>query len=68
MIHLRRLLLCGLLLAQAPGFAGDALVLNLRSRPRPESGKSPARERVQERRVTWDPRKTALIICDMWDD
>jgi len=23
---------------------------------------------VVEKKVTWDPKKTALIICDMWDD
>lgn len=23
---------------------------------------------VIEKKVTWDPKKTALIICDMWDD
>jgi len=24
--------------------------------------------RVVEKTVTWNPRKTALIVCDMWDD
>ncbi len=23
---------------------------------------------VQEKKVEWDPTKTALIVCDMWDD
>ncbi|MBM3839545.1 MAG: protein-signal peptide and transmembrane prediction [Verrucomicrobia bacterium] len=23
---------------------------------------------MTEKKATWDPRKTALIICDMWDD
>jgi nicotinamidase-related amidase len=39
--------------------ADNTLKLNLRSRG--ASG-------VNERPVTWDANKTALIICDMWDD
>src|SRR5260370_14091734 len=23
---------------------------------------------VVEKKVAWDPKKTALILCDMWDD
>lgn len=38
------------------------LVLNLRSRDK-ESGK-----KVDTKKVEWEPSKTALIICDMWDD
>src|SRR3954469_4865148 len=34
------------------------LELNLRSRAKG----------VLERKVRWEPRHTALIICDMWDD
>src|SRR5436190_22953438 len=45
--------------------AEGALELNLRSR-----AKAAGRDRfaVAERKVAWEPKKTALIICDMWDD
>src|SRR5688572_17104521 len=39
------------------------LRLNLRSRV-PETGQFKA----VENKASWDPQKTALIICDMWDD
>jgi len=42
-----------------------ALQLSLRSRLKPE-GKD-AYE-VREKKTAWQPKKTALIICDMWDD
>jgi nicotinamidase-related amidase len=45
---------------EAPA-AEDALPLNLRSRAKADGT-------VAERKVAWEPRKTALIICDMWDD
>jgi hypothetical protein len=32
------------------------------TRKRDEAG------RIVEQAVRWDPRKTALVICDMWDD
>jgi nicotinamidase-related amidase len=44
--------------------AETALKLNLRSRTPTANGAAQAHEKV----VTWDAKKTALIICDMWDD
>lgn len=44
--------------------AKSPLRLTLRSRVKGE-GDSFA---VVEKKVTWEPKKTALIICDMWDD
>jgi nicotinamidase-related amidase len=41
--------------------ADGSLDLNLRSRDRASNAAS-------ENKVQWDPHKTALIICDMWDD
>jgi hypothetical protein len=41
--------------------AEGALYLNLRSRAKADGN-------VAERKVAWEPKKTALIICDMWDD
>lgn len=38
----------------------DLLKLNLRSRSSPQ--------RTTQRVAQWSPKKTALIICDMWDD
>src|SRR5258706_6903605 len=47
--------------------ADDLLHLNLRSRAKRQS--EPAGDyEVEQHAVTWAPRKTALIICDMWDD
>ena len=44
--------------------AESPLHLHLRSR----SASGPEAARAIEKTVTWDPRKTAFIICDMWDD
>jgi nicotinamidase-related amidase len=57
----------GLLLA-LPGVLGaedkDPLHLTLRSRVKGED----ERYSVVEKKTDWDPKKTAIIICDMWDD
>lgn len=52
-------------LAVAPGAAADdtAFKLNLRSRSKIEGKLS-----VVEKPTSWEPRKTAVIVCDMWDD
>src|SRR5690242_7697171 len=42
-----------------------SLVLHTRSRAA-ESGNKAGEPKLAERH--WDPKKTALIICDMWDD
>jgi nicotinamidase-related amidase len=49
-------------------YSADApLNLHLRSRMVPAgTGASPAQAEIHE--ANWDPHKTALIICDMWDD
>jgi nicotinamidase-related amidase len=53
-----------LLVLSLPAWAGErALELNLRSRI-----KTSDRFTVVEKKVQWEPKKTALIICDMWDD
>jgi nicotinamidase-related amidase len=43
--------------------AEEPLNLNLRSRVQKDG-----QWLLSEKRVTWEPKKTALIICDMWDD
>ena len=44
--------------------ADGPLQLNLRARTRSNDGSFS----VAEKKVSWEPKKTALIICDMWDD
>ena len=44
--------------------AEESLQLTLRSRAESKPGVVV----VSEKKVAWDPKKTALIICDMWDD
>src|SRR5947209_5940997 len=58
-----RAALGSLLMALHPSADENTLQLNLRSRARTADGFS-----VAERKVSWQPKKTALIICDMWDD
>lgn len=45
--------------------AGETLTLNLRSRTGTTKGRTFA---VSETRAAWPADKTALIICDMWDN
>jgi nicotinamidase-related amidase len=57
----------GLGFAAEPVHAGDekpALRLTLRSRVKGEGD----RYTVVEKKAAWDPKKTALIVCDMWDE
>jgi nicotinamidase-related amidase len=42
----------------------EALHLNLRSHVKGDGD----RYTVVEKKTDWDPKKTAIIICDMWDD
>ena len=60
-------ILLGIFLAHLSLTAADEkppLKLTLRSRVKGDGG----RWAVAEKKATWDPKKTALIICDMWDD
>src|SRR5689334_16217188 len=51
----------------APAAAADgALHLNLRSRKPPSPAAGPAV--ASETKADWSPKKTAIIVCDMWDD
>lgn len=64
------LIACALLASVTSSTAAsveEALTLRLRHRTTaPTDGK--ARARATERVTRWEPRKTALIVCDMWDD
>lgn len=44
------------------------LVLHTRSIAGKASGTLDVRGSVKQETVEWDPKKTALIICDMWDN
>src|SRR6187401_3201898 len=50
-----------LLLTMIATLHADPLQLTLRSRPK-------AGDAIQEKTVAWEPKKTAIIVCDMWDD
>lgn len=43
---------------------GDGLTLTLRSR-----ASAPGKEPVapSEKKATWEPKRTAIVVCDMWD-
>ena len=41
----------------------ENLKLNFRSQ-----SKDGADAKVKTERITWKPEKTAIIVCDMWDD
>src|SRR5687767_14211211 len=43
-----------------------ALKLTLRARVK-EPNKDKEAFTVTEKKAEWDPKKTALVICDMWD-
>ncbi|NOY00391.1 MAG: protein-signal peptide and transmembrane prediction, partial [Verrucomicrobia bacterium] len=60
---LPRAILCALFLIVSPlaQAENDALVLKMRSRSKDGGA-------AQVEKAEWDPKKTALIICDMWDD
>ncbi len=47
--------------------AGSAAELNLPARIRAETKKGSGEFCVVETNLTWDARKTAVVICDMWD-
>ena len=53
------------LFAAAPAKPAAAEPLMLKTRFR--QGKAPGKATVRYRKVAWEPRKTAIIICDMWD-
>lgn len=65
--HMKKLflfsLLAFLLFSAAPGVAPLELTARRRAESPPGSGKF----QVADERETWDPRQTAVIICDMWD-
>ena len=60
---LQVILLAGALSAISTTMSAEDLKLNLRSQ-----SKADVDPKVKTERVMWNSKKTALIICDMWDD
>jgi len=60
----------GITLLAPPAWAIEPQTLHLHTRSRvPTKGtEANTKETVVEKTVAWEPTKTALIICDMWDD
>ena len=58
-----------LALAMIPNLKGadDPLNLTLRSRVKAQGGANETFA-IMEKKAALDPKKTAIIICDMWDD
>ena len=46
---------------------GTAAEFHLPARVRPETSKGSGEFLVVETNLIWDARKTAVVICDMWD-
>ncbi len=48
-----------------PAHAADSITFNTRSRAKVAPGSGTLQ--VLERQVAWDPSRTAVVVCDMWD-
>ncbi|RIK79713.1 MAG: protein-signal peptide and transmembrane prediction [Planctomycetota bacterium] len=60
----------GIGVAMTASASGDDM-LTLDARSQVADGKSAdgsAKFKTVEKKLTWEPKKTAVIICDMWDD
>ena len=62
-ISLLSAVLCGV----ASAFAQDAAPLHLAARERVETAAGSGEFREVAKTLDWNPRQTALVICDMWD-
>ena len=63
-IRFLKLIMCSLPLVVTSALGAESLTLHLRSRPADQRDGAKPTETTQR----WDPKKTAIIICDMWDD
>src|SRR6185436_8809319 len=50
------------------GFSNPKALLFLQSRGRVESPKGSGHFDVTNKTISWELKKTAIVICDMWDD
>ena len=60
-----RVWLSALCLFAANAAGGAELKLNLRSRT--PIGEESGRDKLVVKSANWDPSKTAIVVCDMWD-
>lgn len=65
MRHLAAAILVALLLLSSFATAADTLDLTVRRQTRDSSGVDGWK--AKETEVDWNPRETAVIVCDMWD-
>ncbi len=56
-------ILASVLIAMTTSIWAENLKLNFRSQSKAGAG-----AKVKTERITWKPEKTAIIVCDMWDD
>src|SRR6185369_10939772 len=57
---------CGALVAHASNGAG-AEPLTLHTRSQSETAKGSGQWQTTDATVQWDPQKTAIVVCDMWN-
>ncbi|MBC8002214.1 MAG: hypothetical protein H7X97_06465, partial [Opitutaceae bacterium] len=62
-----RLLAFGYLIILQPAFPLVADSLVLKTRARQQSSADTNQFNVIEKPVAWDPARTAIVVCDMWD-
>ena len=64
------LLVACVILSRGPAAESETKMLKIQARQRVQSAgaKQDAPYTVSEKTVEWDPKHTALIVCDMWDD
>ncbi len=65
--HRTALALSVLLVSLAPAAAGEKATLHLTQRARVPSSSDKGAFEVVTKKVEWDPKQTAVIVCDMWD-
>jgi nicotinamidase-related amidase len=60
---LKKTILASVLIAMTTSIWAENIKLNFRSQSKAGAG-----AKVKTERITWKPGKTAIIVCDMWDD
>ncbi len=57
LLVLSQLMICG----------AEPITLHTRSRALPEGGAGTGAPVISQKEVQWDPARTAVVVCDMWD-
>ena len=60
---IKKTILASVLIAMTTSIWAENIKLNFRSQSKAGAG-----AKVKTERITWKPEKTAIIVCDMWDD